>query len=281
MTKAQSFFRDTHLPEYLMEAAGLGIFMISAGFFTVLFEYPGSPLNTLIADPFIRRALIGVAMGLTAVGLIYSPWGKQSGAHYNPAVTLSFYRLKKVSLIDSLFYILFQTLGGTAGVLISSLLFHSMYTGSPVQYVVTKPGHSGIISAFVAELIISFILMLSVLFLSNKPKFARYTGIGAGILLFLFISFESPYSGMSINPARSFSSAFPSQIWDSFWIYLTAPLLGMLGATEIYIRLKKNHRVICAKLNHHNHLRCIFLDCGYKQFDSDSLNNLKYDNHGN
>src|SRR6516162_4081972 len=78
----------THWPEYLMEAAGLGLFMVSAGLFGTLLEYPQSPVHRAIADPFLRRTLMGVAMGLTAVGIIYSPWGKQSGAHINPATTL-------------------------------------------------------------------------------------------------------------------------------------------------------------------------------------------------
>src|SRR5437667_394193 len=70
-----------HWPEYLMEAAGLGLFMISAAVFATVLEYPGSPLHKAIPDPLVRRALMGLAMGLTAIGLIYSPWGHESGAH--------------------------------------------------------------------------------------------------------------------------------------------------------------------------------------------------------
>ena len=83
-------------PEYLMESAGLGIFMILAGLFTTLLEYPASQVHQSIASEFVRRMLSGLAMGLTAVGLVYSPWGQQSGAHVNPAVTLSFLRLGRV-----------------------------------------------------------------------------------------------------------------------------------------------------------------------------------------
>lgn len=79
-----------------MEAWGLGLFMISAGLFGTLLWYPGSPLAELIPDGPMRRALMGVLMGLTAIGIIYSPWGQQSGAHINPAVTLTFWRLGKV-----------------------------------------------------------------------------------------------------------------------------------------------------------------------------------------
>lgn len=77
-----------HLPEYLMEAVLLGLFMISAGVFTMLFEYTHSPVHQAIASADMRRFLVGVAMGATAIALIYSPWDKQSDAHMNPAVML-------------------------------------------------------------------------------------------------------------------------------------------------------------------------------------------------
>ena len=72
-----------HWPEYLMEAWGLGTFMVSAGLITTLLEYPNSPIRQAIEDPDLRRMLIGLAMGLTAIAIIYSPWGKQCGAHLN------------------------------------------------------------------------------------------------------------------------------------------------------------------------------------------------------
>src|SRR5207244_2055139 len=82
-------------------ALGLGLFMASAGLFGTLLESPSFWGHRLIPHPFVRRALMGVLMGLTAVGLIYSPWGKRSGAHINPATTLTFLRLGKVSGRDA------------------------------------------------------------------------------------------------------------------------------------------------------------------------------------
>ena len=64
-----------------MEALGLGLFMASACGFATLLEHPDSPLHRSISDPLLRRVLMGLAMGLTAIGLIYSPWGRRSGAH--------------------------------------------------------------------------------------------------------------------------------------------------------------------------------------------------------
>lgn len=74
-----------------MEGAELGLFMISACLFVALLEYPPSAVHQLLPDPALRRVLIGVAMGVTAILIIYSPIGQRSGAHFNPAVTLTFW----------------------------------------------------------------------------------------------------------------------------------------------------------------------------------------------
>src|ERR1051326_8773025 len=107
---------QNHWPEYLMEAAGLGIFMVSASVFTILLYHPASWSLHALPEEFPRRVLMGLAMGLTAITIIYSPWGKQSGAHLNPAVTLTFFRLGKVAPWDAVFYVLAHFVGGVAGV---------------------------------------------------------------------------------------------------------------------------------------------------------------------
>lgn len=250
-----------HWPEYLMEAWGLGMFMVSAGLFATLLEFPGSPLHQAIADADLRRFLIGLAMGLTAIGIIYSPWGKQSGAHLNPAVTLTFLRLGKVKPWDAFYYILAQFVGGTLGVLLVALTLGAPFTAAPVTYAVTLPGGEGAAVAFGAEFVISFGMMLMVLIVSNHERLARYTGVFAGILVAAYITFEAPLSGMSMNPARSFASAAPGSMWQAFWIYLFAPVLGMLSAAWVYPLLRRREPVHCAKLIHADEKRCIH--CGY------------------
>jgi aquaporin Z len=108
--------RAFHWPEYLMEALGLGLFMMSAGGFATLLWAEGSPVRAAVPSDLARRAVMGVAMGLTAVVNIYSPWGRRSGAHLNPATTLTFWRLGKVSGRDAVFYVAAQFAGGTIGV---------------------------------------------------------------------------------------------------------------------------------------------------------------------
>lgn len=235
--------------------------MVSAAFFTALFEYPGSAVHQAIGSPFLRRGLIGLAMGLTAIALIYSPWGQRSGAHMNPAVTLTFLRLGKVMPGDAVFYIAAQFVGGVLGVMVSKLLLGGVLAHSSVNYVTTVPGWAGARVAFLAETAIACGMMLMVLTVSNSPKLAHCTGLFAGTLVFLFITFEAPLSGMSINPARTVASALPSGIWTGSWIYFTAPVLGMLMAAQIYGVLGKSSLRACPKLHHGTRQRCIF--CGH------------------
>jgi aquaporin Z len=249
-----------HWPEYLIEVWALGMFMISAALFTALLEYPGSPAHHLIPDGFTRRALIGLAMGLTAIALIYSPWGQRSGAHLNPATTLTFLQLGKVMPWDALFYITAQFIGGVSGILFSKLLLGPILADPTVNYVTTVPGPAGTGAAFLAETGMACGMMLMVLFATNSPKLARFTGLFAGALVFLYITFEAPLSGMSINPARTAASALPSGIWTSGWIYFAAPVLGMLMAAQIHRAVGHRSHLTCPKLHHGTKQRCIF--CG-------------------
>lgn len=244
-----------------MEAAGLGFFMISACFFVTLLEHPSSPVHGAIPDPTARRVMMGVAMGLTAVAIIYSPWGKQSGAHINPSITLTFFRLGKVRGWDASFYVIAQFLGAAAGVLIAHLAIGELVSNPRVNYAATFPGMDGIIIAFIAEVIISFILMTVVLVVSNISSIARFTGLFAGFLVATYITFEAPVSGMSMNPARSLGSSLFANSHMSLWIYFTAPLFGMMLAAEAYLRIRGAGAVFCAKLHHQNEKRCIH--CGF------------------
>jgi aquaporin Z len=205
-----------HWPEYLMEAAELGMFMISACVFATIVGHPASPLAEALPHPTIRRLLMGIAMGLTAVGIIYSPWGQRSGGHLNPAATLTFLRLGKVRPWDALFYIGAQFLGGIAGVLVATMFLREAVAHPAVNYVTTKPGEAGLVVAFVAEFGISFILISMVLRISNTAQLARYTPLFAGALVATYITLEGPISGMSMNPARTFGAAAAAQLWTSF-----------------------------------------------------------------
>jgi aquaporin Z len=251
-----------HWPEYLMEAGESGLYLFSACTVATFLWHPASPLQPNLPGDPARRMLMGFAMGATALAIVVSPWGKQSGAHFNPAVTFTFYRLGKVALWDTVFYCAAQFLGALAGVALASLVLQGAPANKAVHYAATIPGIYGDTIAFVAELAISFILMSVILFASNHQLLAPYTHYFAAILVAVYIAFESPLSGMSTNPARTFGPAFYAGYWHTLWIYFIGPPLGMLAAAEVLLLARERQRPYCAKLHHFNKKRCIFRHTG-------------------
>lgn len=256
-----------HWPEYLIEAALLGVFMVAACVGAAALEHPASPIRRGLPAAFARRALMGLLMGVTAIGLIYSPWGQRSGAHMNPATTLTFLWLGKVPPLDATLYVMAQLAGAAAGVALSAILLRSAVRHPAVNYVVTTPGPHGSAIAWIAEFAIAAGMMGMVLAASNHERWASYTGVFAGVLVACYIAFEAPLSGMSLNPARSFGSAAAARRWRGFWIYVTAPLMGMLTAAAVYVQIAGRSHVYCAKLCHSPCGECVFPTCQHAELE--------------
>lgn len=254
--------RANEWQEYLMEAGCLGLFMLPACLVTAWIEHPHSAVREAIPDALFRSALIGIAMGITLVLIVHTPWGKQSGAHMNPAVTLTYLFLGKVAPVRASGYVAAQFVGGLAGVGLAWVLAGDALADRAVDFAVTRPGPAGPAAAFLAEALISFLMMNAVLFSTNSRTWSRRTPYLAGALVAVFITFEAPLSGMSMNPARTFASAVAAGEWAGIWIYFSAPVLGMLAAGALYRFLQGARHVRCAKLHHHNTKRCLF-NCSY------------------
>jgi aquaporin Z len=245
-----------HWREYACEAFGLALFMLSACTFGALLFHPGSPVVTAIPDPLARRALMGLAMAGTALLNIYSPWGKRSGSHLNPAVTLTFLRLGKVDPRDAAWYVAAQFAGAIGGTLLAAMLLPRWIMHPSVHYVVTEPGSYGTGAAFLAEVAIAAGLMATVLTVSSRVRWQHYTGVAAAVLIAAYITFESPVSGMSMNPARTLGSALPARHWHAIWIYFIAPPVGMLLGAAVCRRANRESDC-CAKIEHAPRVPCI------------------------
>jgi aquaporin Z len=251
-----------HWPLYIFEGAELALFMISACVCTVILFDPSLPVQGELPDPVLRRLLMGASMGVTAVLIIHSSMGKRSGAHFNPAITLTYVRLGKISRSDALFYVLSQFIGGVLGVALSALFLGPRLAGPSVMYAETVPGKYGTGAAFAAEAFMAALLMGVVLWASNRPSIASRTGYFVGILITFYVLVFAPVSGFSVNPARTTASAVFADVWTAIWVYFSAPLLGMLFSAEIYIRSQGHDRILCAKLHPDPLYECPFL-CHY------------------
>jgi len=247
-----------HWPEYLMEVGEVGCYLFVACIATAVLQHPSSIVRQSISSDVARRALMGLLMGATTVAIVISPWGKRSGGHFNPAITLTFYRLGKVKFWDAWFYVIAQFLGALGGVTVARYALRGALSNDAVRYAATVPGMYGSAVAFAAELTISFILMSTVLFTTNRARRASSSAYFVGALIATYYTVEAPLSGMSTNPARTLASAVHANYWHALWIYFLAPSLGMLTAGELFLRVRGGAAPYCAKLHYANHERCIF-----------------------
>lgn len=231
-----------HWQVYLMEAFGLAGFVVAASLSTILLEHPGLPVIKSVFGKYamLRRIPLGIIMGsyISAVILLT---GKKSGAHINPSVTWTFFRLGKINFTNALFFTIAQFAGATVAAMLLKLTVGKWFGYPLINYGNTAPipPHTTL-SAFTAEFIISFIMMLAVLLAGSSKAFKEHLALISGVLIASFLIIELPFSGMSLNPARSFAGALAANEWEYLWIYFVSPTLAMLSAAEVYLLWKKN-----------------------------------------
>ena len=253
-----------------MEACELGFLSFMACASSALVRHHASPVAHFFEGRlFLQSLAIGLTMGITIVGIVYSPLGKRSGAQINPAVTFTFFRLGRIGAADAFFYILFQFAGGIAGVLLAALILGSFVYAPEVKFAAAEPGSSGIAFAFLAELLVSAIIMGTVLHVANHKRLMHKSGLYVGMLYALYITLEQPISGTSLNPARALGSAVITGSWSGAWIYFTAPLIGMLLAGEVFLWTKGKDAIHCAQLLNTTDVRRI-VECGWTAFEQES-----------
>jgi aquaporin Z len=251
-----------HWREYLMEAAELAALMLCICFAGALFYGGNSPIANLRLTWVVRSSLMGATVAAATFMIMLSPFGRRSGAHINPALTLAYFSVRRIHHWDAISYVLSQFFGAIAGVYVAALLLGRNLSDFPVRYVVTLPGRNGVLFAFVAELMTSFVLMGVVLISSNHRKLARYSPIFVALVTVLYYILSPTIAGYSVNPARSFSSAVFARLWQGIWIYFVAPVLGMVTAASLYTRIVGVGRIYCAKVFHDLYSPCPF-DCHF------------------
>jgi aquaporin Z len=232
-----------HWREYLMEASGLAGFIIVASLVTTVLEHPDLFVmqGGLGYHPLLRRVPLGLLLGTYIATIVYL-FGERSGAHINPAVTAAFFYLGKINYVNAAFYVAAQFLGATFAAILMTVVLGVYYEHPSIHYVTTVPGSGShaIYKALIAEFTISFILMFVMLIVISSKRLEKYAFIVTGVLIAIYLVVETPYSGMSMNPARSFGSAFAAGEWRYLWIYFAAPILAMLAAAQCFNLLKRS-----------------------------------------
>ncbi len=212
------------MKRYLAEAIGT---------FALVFAGCGAVVVNEIGLSNIGHWGISAVFGLVIMVMIYS-YGNVSGAHFNPAVTVSFFALNKIGFKAASLYIVFQLMGGAVAAFILRLLFPGFITlGTTIP-------NGGVTQAFVMEAVLTFILMTVILNVSTGHKEKGVmAGIAIGGTVALAAAIGGPVSGASMNPARTIAPAIASLNFNHIWIYLTAPFIGSLAAIPLFSIIQK------------------------------------------
>ncbi len=209
-------------------------FAETIGTFILIFAGTGSVIVNHQTNGVLGLLGIAVTWGMVVSAMIYT-FGNTSGAHLNPAVTLSFWMVKLFKGKDVIPYLVCQLIGAFAASLALKFLFPDETSLGE-----TKPAGTPM-QSFVLEIIMGFILMIVILFTSQG---AKETGILAGLAIggtiLVLVLFGGPISGTSLNPTRSLAPAIVTgKHLEHLWIYLTAPFIGMFGAGIVWGVMKE------------------------------------------
>jgi len=198
------------------------------GTFAIVFCCTGAGIINQEIPGSVTQVGIAMTCGLIVASMIYA-LGEISGAHFNPAVTLSFWASKHFPLREVMPYITSQLIGAfLASILLKFLFPLNIKLGA------TLP-HGSYSQSFIFEFILTFILMLVILNVAKGTKEqGLFAGIAIGSIVLLEVMFAGPISGASMNPARSIAPAVVTGNADALYIYIFAPIFGALSATSVW-----------------------------------------------
>ncbi|QNE39765.1 aquaporin family protein [Hymenobacter sp. NBH84] len=238
-----------HWTYYVAEAAGAATFIIVASCAAVVVQHPTSPVRQWLGDnELLRHVVLGLPIGLAVALMTYSAWGQRSGAHLNPAVTLAFWQLGSLSATDTFWYVVFQFAGALTGGFLMEQVLAPWYTHPDIKQNVTVPGDWGVGVALLAEAAISAFFMFVLLWALHSEQRRKYAGWLLAGLLALYIAFETPLSGMSLNPARSLGTAVAAGNFTGLWVYFVAPIASMWLVAVLFQRYYHGATFECAVL---------------------------------
>lgn len=234
------------LRKFFAEMIGVAVLLLVGLSLVIIMFGDGSPMARLIPELKIRQAITGFLFGGTGALISLTHVGKESGAHLNPVVTLSFGLFRKIDVRTTFIYILAQLTGAVLGAM-PLLLWGPL--GKSISFGATMPGRGYTQQdALMGEIIVTF-MFISLLIVFISFRFMRpYTPLLSPVFFAIMVPLEADVSGISTNPARSFGPAVISGHWDSWWIYVAGPVTGAVIACLLLSRMAR--RITVAKLYH-------------------------------
>ena len=183
---------------------------------------------------------IALAHGLT-IAVMVSATGGISGGHLNPAVTFGLLVGGKIDLKNSMAYWIAQLAGGTAAAyliigLAGNAGLAAVDAGTPDIAVVNGVARVTLLQAAVIEMVLTFFLVFVVYGSAVDARAPKIGGLAIGLTVAIDILFGGPFTGASMNPARTFGPAFACGHWNHQIIYWVGPMLGGALAGLVYGR---------------------------------------------
>jgi len=236
--------KPNHGHLFLSEVIGTALLLLVGLSIVILMFGAGTPMARLIPNAALRRLITGFLFGSTGALIALSPVGKISGAHINPAVSVGFSLMGKLSPNVTLTYVFAQLIGGTLGSL-PLLAWGAM--GRSIAFGATAPGAGdSTLAALLGEVVTTFAMVALLCVFLGFRGIRTFTPALFPPLYAVMVCLEAPLSGTSTNPARSFGPAVISGTWHGWWIYWVGPMVGMLFAVIACSRLAR--RIEVAKL---------------------------------
>ncbi|XP_006286127.2 probable aquaporin NIP4-2 [Capsella rubella] len=199
------------------------------GTYFIIFSGCGVVVVNVLYGGTVTFPGICVTWGLIVMVMIYST-GHISGAHFNPAVTVTFAVFRRFPWYQVPMYIGAQLTGS----LLASLTLRLMFTLTPKAFFGTTPTDSSG-QALVAEIIISFLLMFVISGVATDSRATgELAGIAVGMTIILNVFVAGPISGASMNPARSLGPAIVMGRYKGIWIYIVGPFVGVFAGGFVY-----------------------------------------------
>lgn len=203
------------------------------GTFALVFCGTGAMVIDEVTAGQVTHVGIGITFGMIVMAMIYT-FGRISGAHINPAVTIGFafaFKVNKRSLVG---YIVAQLLGAFLASIVLVLLFPTS-----IKLGATLPAGSWQ-QSFILEIILTYFLMLVIIFVSQNKETSKMTGLAVGAVVMLEAIFAGPITGASMNPARSIAPAIISGNITHLWLYIVAPIIGAILASYTWTYMKED-----------------------------------------
>lgn len=202
------------------------------GTYFLLFFGTGAMIVNQVYGGVIGHLGIAFAWGFVVIAMIYA-LGEKSGAHINPAVTIAFLVLKKISFKKSVGYIISQLLGA---IFASFTLFFMFPEATTMGETIPVESWQ---QAFIMEFILSFFLMFVIINVATGSKEQGIiAGFAIGISVMICALVGGPISVASMNPARSIAPALAIGNFEHLWMYIVSPILGMVSAVGVWKVLK-------------------------------------------